>query len=149
MRATLAVIAFLALTAARGAAQTSIEGRWVNPSHSVIINIAACGDSLCGTVQWATAQAKQDASSGTDALVGTQLLTDLQQKGELWEGKLFVPDQNLHVEAKLEPAGDQQLKVSGCALDGMVCDSQLWARAAGPLPASHRTRKGRSLRRPA
>jgi uncharacterized protein (DUF2147 family) len=136
MRTILAIVAFAGLTGAQNAAQPSIEGRWANPSHSVIIDIAACGEALCGTVQWATAQAKQDASKGTDALVGTQLLTGLEQKGAQWQGKLFVPDQKLHVEAKLQPSGGRQLKVSGCAMDGMVCDSELWARADGPLPAS-------------
>jgi uncharacterized protein (DUF2147 family) len=135
MRTSFAVIAFLALTAAQAPASSSIEGRWANPSHSVIIDIAACGSSLCGTVAWASAQARQDASKGTAALIGTQLLTGLQPKGALWEGQLFVPDKNLHVEAKLQSAGAEQLKVSGCALDGMVCDSQLWARSNGPLPA--------------
>ena len=136
MRTTLAVIALLALTAAQEPGSPSIEGRWANPSRSVIIDIAACGNSLCGTVAWASAQARQDAGKGTGALVGTQLLTGLQPKGALWEGELFVPDKNLHVEAKLESAGEEQLKVSGCALDGMVCDSQLWARSTGPLPAA-------------
>lgn len=128
MRSILAAIAFLALTAAQGAPQAPIEGRWINPTHSVIVDIAQCGDAMCGTVQWATAQAKQDAAKGTPTLVGTQLLTELQQKGDTWEGKLFVPDQNLRLEAKLQPEGDQQLKISGCAVGGLICDSQLWTR---------------------
>lgn len=132
---TVIVTALLGL-AAQAATPASIEGRWVNPSHSVIIDIAACGTALCGTVQWATAKAKQDASKGTAELVGTQLVTGLEQKGALWEGQLFVPDQNLHVEAKIEAGGDEQLKVSGCAMDGMICDSQMWNRADGPLPAA-------------
>ena len=136
MRGFLAIIALLGLTAAQDAPPTSIEGRWVNPAHSVIIDIAQCGDAKCGTVQWASAQAKHDASKGAPNLVGTQLLTDLQQKGDLWEGRLFVPDQNMRVTAKLQPTGAEQLKVSGCAMDGIVCDSQLWGRAEGPLPAA-------------
>ena len=130
-----AIIAFLILAASQAAPQTSIEGRWVNPSNSVIIAIAACGDAWCGTVQWASAQAKEDASKGTaDSLVGSQLLTNLLPKGDVWEGKLFVPDENLHATAKLEPVGDQQLKVSGCEIG--ICKSQVWNRADGPLPAT-------------
>jgi uncharacterized protein (DUF2147 family) len=128
MGSILAAIAFLALTAAQGDPQAPIAGRWINPDHSVIVDIAPCGDAMCGTVQWATAQAKQDAAKGTATLVGTQLLTELQPKGDIWEGKLFVPDKNLRVEAKLEPEGDQQLKVSGCAVGGLICDSELWTR---------------------
>ena len=133
---TILIIGLLGLAAAQETPPTSVEGRWINPTRSVIIDIAACGSALCGTVQWASAQAKQDASKGTATLVGTQLLTDLQPKRDMWEGKLFVPDQKMHVEAKLDPAGDQQLRVSGCAVGGLVCDSQLWTRAEGPLPTS-------------
>lgn len=114
------------------AAPTSIEGRWTNPGKSVIIDIAPCSDALCGTVQWATVQAQEDARKGTPQLIGTQLLTDLKAKADKWEGKLFVPDQKLRVTAKLELQGDGQLKVSGCEIG--ICKSQLWSRAEGPLP---------------
>ena len=111
---------------------SSIEGRWTNPDHSVIIDIAPCGGALCGTVAWATAQAQQDSHKNAPHLIGTQLLTGLQDNGGTWEGKLFVPDRNLHVEAKIQSESAGQLKVSGCEIG--ICKSQLWARADGPLP---------------
>lgn len=122
----------VALAAAQAGFPTSIEGRWINPSKTVIIAIAPCADALCGTVEWATAQAQQDARKGTPQLIGTQLLTDLKLKGDTWEGKLFVPDQKLHVEGKLQPQGADQLKVSGCEIG--ICKSQVWARVEGPPP---------------
>lgn len=127
-------LALIALAAAQAPTPASIEGRWINPSKTVIIAIAPCANSLCGTVQWATAQAQQDARKGTPQLIGTQLLTDLKLKGDTWEGKLFVPDQKLHVEGKLQPEGANQLKVSGCEIG--ICKSQVWARAEGPPPGA-------------
>jgi uncharacterized protein (DUF2147 family) len=126
-----AALAMLALAAADQ--PSSIEGRWVNPDHSVIVEIAQCGEALCGTVAWANAQAQQDARRGTPNLIGTQILSDLQQDGAMWKGKLFVPDANLRAEGKIEVAGTQ-LKVSGCELG--FCKSQMWTRAEGPLPRS-------------
>jgi uncharacterized protein (DUF2147 family) len=111
--------------------QPSIEGRWINPDRTVIVDIGPCETTLCGTVQWATEQAQQDARKGTPTLIGTQILTDLQQDGAAWKGKLFVPDEDLRAEAKIESDGTQ-LKVSGCVLG--FCKSQLWTRADGPLP---------------
>jgi len=134
MRA-LAVIAFLSLTAAQDAPK-GLEGRWANPSRSVILDIAPCGDTLCGTVAWASAEAQQDARKGTQQLVGTQLLTAIRPKGAIWRGRLFVPDENVRVTAKLQLVGTEQLKVSGCAMAGTICRSQVWNRADGPLPAS-------------
>ena len=131
----------LVLTLAALAAQThpppSIEGRWKSPGGNSIIEIAACGDSHCGTVAWASATAKQDSRKSTDQLVGTQLLSNLQQdaKGR-WHGKLFIPDKQMQVTAKLELIGEQQLKVSGCAAGRALCKSALWSRLDGPLPLS-------------
>ena len=117
------------------AAAASIEGLWRNPSSSVIIDISQCGDSLCGTVKWASAKAQQDARKGTSQLIGEQLLTNLEAKGSSWRGKLFVPDQKMRVNAKVQLVSDQVLKVSGCAMGKALCKSQLWTRTDGPLPS--------------
>jgi uncharacterized protein (DUF2147 family) len=111
---------------------TGLEGRWINPGRTVIVDIAQCGTAMCGTVQWATEQAQQDARKGTPNLIGTQLLTGLEQDGDVWKGRLFVPDQNIRAQGRIELAGDQ-LKVSGCEIG--ICKSQLWSRADGPLPS--------------
>jgi uncharacterized protein (DUF2147 family) len=128
----------LATFAIQAPAAPSLEGRWRSPGGNSIIAIAPCGESLCGTVAWASAKAKKDAAKGTDQLIGAQLLTNLQQdrKGGGWHGKLFVPDQNIRATAKLHLIGDQQLKVSGCAAGRALCKSSVWTRADGPLPAS-------------
>jgi uncharacterized protein (DUF2147 family) len=131
------LIALILAAAAQAPAPPSIEGLWRSPGGNSIISIGACGPSLCGTVAWASAQAKKDSSKATDRLVGTQLLTGLQQdrKG-IWRGKLFIPDKNMRVTAKIERVSDQQLKVSGCAAGRALCKSALWTRTDEPLPAS-------------
>lgn len=128
------LIAALAIQAAPNS--SLIEGRWKSPGGNSIIDIAPCGSALCGTVAWASARAKQDSRKATDQLVGTHLLTGLHQdsKGR-WQGKLFIPDKNMHVTAKIHPVSTQQLKVSGCAAGKSLCKSALWTRADGPLPA--------------
>jgi uncharacterized protein (DUF2147 family) len=128
----------LALTAAQTGAEPSIQGQWRSPGGNSIIAIAPCGSALCGTVAWASAQAKAASRKATDQLVGTQLLTGLQQRdnSSQWQGKLFIPDKNLHVTAKLQLVGQQQLKVSGCAAGRALCRSAIWTRADGPLPSS-------------
>jgi uncharacterized protein (DUF2147 family) len=53
----------------------------------------------------------------------------------VWEGKLFVPDRNLHVEAKIQSESANELKVSGCEIG--ICKSQLWTRAEGAAHSGH------------
>lgn len=115
--------------AMQAAAPASIEGMWRSPGGNSIIAIGPCGDSLCGTVAWASERAKKDASKATDHLVGTLLLTNLQldKKGR-WQGKLYIPDRNMRVTAKIVRLSDQQLKVSGCAAGKTLCKSTLWTR---------------------
>jgi uncharacterized protein (DUF2147 family) len=119
---------------AQESSQDSIEGRWRSPGGNSIIAIAPCGSSLCGTVDWASDKAKQDAAKVTDQLIGTQLLTGLQErKPGRWQGKLFIPDRNMRVTAKLQLVSSQQLKVSGCAA-AVLCSSQIWNRFDETLP---------------
>jgi uncharacterized protein (DUF2147 family) len=136
MRLLIASAALLLLTAAQAPA-TSIEGRWKSPGGNSIIDIAQCGGGLCGTVAWASAQAQQAAKKGTDQLIGAQILTSLAERGAgRWQGKLFIPDKNMRVTAKLQLVSPQQLKVSGCLAGGALCKSELWNRSDQPLPST-------------
>lgn len=131
------VIASALALAAVQANGGSIEGRWKSSGGNSIIDIAPCGSSWCGTVAWASAKAKKDAAKAAPQLVGTQLLTGLQQdKNGRWQGKIFIPDKNMRATAKIDVVSSQQLKVSGCAAGKALCKSALWTRAEGPLPAS-------------
>lgn len=130
------IILALAAQATTPNAMSSIQGMWRSPGGNSIISISSCGESLCGTVAWASDKGKKDAAKTTGQLVGTQLLTELQEdKNGVWRGKLFIPDKNMHVTAKIERVTDQQLKVSGCAVGRALCKSTLWAKVADlPLP---------------
>lgn len=131
------LLPMLVLAAQPAAQSAAIEGRWKSPGGNSIIAIAPCGDAMCGTVAWASAQAKQDSIKSTPQLVGTAVLTGLHQKdASHWQGRLFIPDQNMRVTAKIQALSAQQLKVSGCLAGKALCKSQLWNRFDGPLPAT-------------
>jgi uncharacterized protein (DUF2147 family) len=130
------LILALALTVVQ-AAPPSIEGQWRSPGGNSIIAIAPCGSMLCGTVAWASAAAKLASRKTVSQLIGTQLLTGLEQRpGGQWQGRLFIPDKNMRVTAKLQLVNAGQLKVSGCAAGRALCRSAVWARADGPLPGA-------------
>lgn len=131
----LALIAALAVQAAPSAS-SSIEGIWRSPGGNSIMKVAPCGESPCGTVAWASDRAKKDASKTTNQLVGTQLLTNLEQRKDgSWLGKLFIPDKNMRVTAKIQRLGPGQLRVSGCAAGKALCKAQVWTAFTADLPA--------------
>src|SRR6059058_3003370 len=102
MRSVTCALAIAAVLSAWPAG-AAIKGHWVNPSKSVVLNIAPCGKVLCGTVTWASEKAKRDSLKGTNQLVGSHLLTHLKaQSHDSWKGTIFVPDQNMHASAKLK-----------------------------------------------
>jgi uncharacterized protein (DUF2147 family) len=131
------LLAALALQATQSNSP-SIEGYWRSPGGNGIMKIAQCGDSPCGTVAWASDKAKKDASKTTSQLVGSQLLTGLKQRKDgSWTGKLFIPDKNMRVTAKIQLVGDQQLRVSGCLAGKALCHSDLWTRTTDPAAVSN------------
>jgi uncharacterized protein (DUF2147 family) len=124
----------LLIAVAAQANAAPIEGLWKNPTGSAIVAIAPCGNALCGKVVWASAGGQREVSRTTSHAVGTLVLTGLKPKGSGWTGKLFIPDDNIHVAAKLELLSGSQLKLTGCAVAGLICRSQVWARTQPPLP---------------
>jgi uncharacterized protein (DUF2147 family) len=126
----------IAALAAQAAASSPLDGIWRSPGGNSIIKIASCGDGPCGTVVWASDRAKKDASKTAAQLVGTQLLTALEEdKNGRWHGKLFIPDRNMRVTAKLQRLGPSQLKVSGCAAGKALCKAAVWTAFTADLPS--------------
>jgi uncharacterized protein (DUF2147 family) len=125
----LALATILPMPAA--AAEATLEGQWRNPSESVTMSISPCGEALCGRVLWASDKAMNDArKGGTDPLVGAVLLSEIVTLGEgRWNARLFVPDLKRVSRAKLRQLGTNRLKVTGCAVGGLLCKSQIWTRA--------------------
>jgi uncharacterized protein (DUF2147 family) len=128
-----ALIAALALQTGSG---PSIEGTWRSPGGNSIMKIASCAADPCGTVAWASDKAKKDSSKTTSQLVGTPLLTGLKQDAKgVWHGKLFIPDRNMRVTAKIQRVASNQLRVSGCVAGKALCKAAIWTAFTDPLPA--------------
>jgi uncharacterized protein (DUF2147 family) len=134
MRSAAAISALVALTAAQQPAHAPIEGLWRNPIGSAIIAIAPCGHALCGKVVWASARGRREASPGARNVVGTTVLTNVRPSHGRWAGNMFVPDDNIHVTARLQLLNARELKLSGCGLMGLICRAQVWTRTEPPLP---------------
>ena len=133
MRHLLFTAAILLATPAFAA--SPIEGSWTNPKHSVTVRIGPCGGGmLCGRVTAASGEARAAAADGgTENLIGTELLSGLEQTDEgSWHGQVFVPDIGRRAEADIHLLDRSHMEVQGCAVAGFMCKSQVWSRVAGP-----------------
>jgi len=107
-------------------AQATIEGRWANPHHSVIVNVARCGSAYCGTVSWAT---ERNRLRGTTP--GTRVLSDLRPAGDgTYRGSAFEPKRQMHGSATVRQVGPDVMMVKGCAVLGLICSEQRWTRVS-------------------
>ena len=136
MKTAATTLLIAAAAAAQPPVATPIEGQWKNPIGSAIIAIEPCRDALCGKVVWASARGRREASTSTSHVVGTVVLTGLKPTRDRWTGTLFIPDDNVHVAARLQLLGSRQLKLTGCAVAGLLCRTQIWTRSDGPLLSS-------------
>ncbi len=121
---------FAALTPASAAPAAPVEGRWTNPKHSIVIEVARCGPAWCGTVVAASAKAKANArKGGTENLVGTRILSGARPVGNgVYKGRGFVPRRNISAPATVRQRGPNVMEVEGCALAGLLCKEQRWTR---------------------
>lgn len=110
-------------------------GTWANPSNTVQVRFAPCGRGadaqlMCGTVVWASEQAKADAArGGSPRLVGTQLFTDFEEEEPgRWAGTVFIPDIGREVEGTITQIDARTLVGEGCLLGRLGCREQRWRR---------------------
>jgi uncharacterized protein (DUF2147 family) len=136
MERILAKIGLLALAATvpvTASAQAALEGEWRNPKGSVVVKVAPCGSSWCGTVVDASAKAKRSArKGGTDPLIGTRILSNLRPAGnDRFKGHVFDPKRNIRAPATIKVIGPNAIEVRGCAIAGiLLCKEQRWTRVS-------------------
>lgn len=126
------VMGLLAMAGAAQAApkQESAYGVWQNPSGSVRMRIAPCGQQICGKVIYANERAKADAARGGNPdFIGVNLLRDFNRTGPgSWSGQVFVPDINRTVSGTLVKGSPRSITVRGCVLGRVGCRDQVWTK---------------------
>ncbi|WP_349677692.1 DUF2147 domain-containing protein [Haematobacter sp. UBA3484] len=118
-----------AMTGGAAFAADPVQGAWLTQpddnGHYGRVEIAPCGDRLCGTL---TAAFGADGKSVPSDRIGKRIVWDMQPAGggRYENGQIFAPDRGKTYASKMSMAGDK-LTVSGCVL--ILCRSQVWSRA--------------------
>ena len=124
--------------AAAATTANPIIGRWYTPGAKAVVDIAACGKQLCGTIISAapfpaTGAPPRDSRNPDPALrnrsiVGVRLLSGFIPDGSGWKsGTIYNPTNGKTYRSELAFGGDGRLKVSGCV--AIFCQTQIWRRA--------------------
>jgi len=120
------VVLLVCATPSTASAQMTLEGKWANPKHSVIVHVAPCGSALCGTVSWASANNREKGTTP-----GMRVLSDLRPAGDgIYKGSAYEPKRDIHGSATVRQAGPNVMVVKGCAMWGLICKEQRWTRVS-------------------
>lgn len=137
-----AALSLLALGAcAQQQAATSVKpaeaaqiGRWVTESGNLEVDIAPCGQALCGTVARVIANTSMSdpskAMEGPSPL-GMKILTDFvpTTAGE-WQGQIFNRENGKTYDCLMSLNAPDQMKLHAYVGTPMMGKSQIWRRVA-------------------
>ena len=114
-----------------------VTGLWATPSNGGQVEIARCGNSLCGKLVTSTPikadPARKDAKNKDEAqrgrpLKGLQMLYDFTGGPTKWTGgKVYNPEDGGTYSGTIELVSDNELKLKGCIV-APLCKTQKWTR---------------------
>lgn len=125
-RVFLSIVA-ITIAASPAAARDPIEGLWKH--GPMIVEIAPCGDDLCGTVVKASPLQQQKAERGSGTrLIGSRLITGIEPTGPgSYRGRVFAADRNVYASGTVHQLSPNELEVKGCVLM-VICKSRTYQR---------------------
>lgn len=109
-------------------------GRWVTESGNLEVDIAPCGQALCGTVAKVIAnRSMSDPSKAMDgpSPLGLKILTDFVPTGAgEWQGQIFNRENGKTYDCLMSLNAPDQLKLHAYVGTPMMGKSQIWRRVA-------------------
>ena len=120
-------------------------GVWVTSDAEAHIKVNPCADQLCAQIVWLknpidSATGKQpldknnpDVEKRKLPIMGLQLFQSMRPTAaNIWKGKIYNPDDGKSYDATVT-FEDLKLKVKGCGLGGLICQTETWTRSTQPL----------------
>ncbi|MBV9113036.1 MAG: DUF2147 domain-containing protein [Hyphomicrobiales bacterium] len=110
-------------------------GEWLIEDGDARVRIVPCGGELCGNVAWIKEGAptvdvnNPDPAKRSRPLLGSAVLLGLKPSGAgEWTGSLYDAENGRTYVGKLTIIDERHVKVAGCVLGGLICESQTWSR---------------------
>jgi uncharacterized protein (DUF2147 family) len=135
IRTALIAAAFAAVSGSAFAAD--VTGLWATPGNGGQVEIARCGNSLCGKLVTSNNikadptlkdSKNKDESQRSRTLKGLQMLYDFTGGPTKWTGgKVYNPEDGGTYSGTIEQLSDTKLKLKGCIV-APFCKTQVWNR---------------------
>lgn len=137
LRGLLAIVFAVALARLVPIAVSAADatGEWLIEDGDARVRIAPCGADLCGTVAWIKEGSptvdvnNPDPAKRSRPLIGSEVLLGLKPSGTSeWTGSLYDAENGRTYVGKLTIVDERHIKVAGCVLGGLICETQTWTR---------------------
>ncbi len=124
-------------TLATPASAQSVFDNWTTEDGRAVVTIARCGSSVCGTISrvLVSMEANQrDVNNPNPRLrnrtiQGLRVLSGFTRDGNRYRGgQIYDPENGREYNARFRLLNANTLRVTGCVLGGIVCQSQDWRR---------------------
>lgn len=131
--AAFAGLALLSVAAAQAPRPGDVAGLWIDHTGQGAVEIAPCGDRVCGRVVWLKNPAHKSKSG--KLICGTQVLGELQARtNSAWEdGWIYNPEDEERFSAALKLVSANVLEVTGYLGIKLLGETFTWKRATAPL----------------
>jgi uncharacterized protein (DUF2147 family) len=125
----------LSIVSPLAVAAADATGEWLIEDGDARVRIAPCGADLCGSVAWIKEGSptvdvnNPDPAKRSRPLLGSAVLLGLKPSGAgEWTGSLYDAENGRTYVGKLTILDERHIKVAGCVLGGLICESQTWTR---------------------
>lgn len=136
------VAAFVAAAAAPGlVAADDLKGRWVTSKNNVAIEMFACGEAICGRIDWLSkpydpdGALKRDEANPDPALrarpwCGITVVTGLRQTADgVWEGgEAYSPKDGRRYALEVVARDEGAMEVRGFVGHRLLGKTETWTR---------------------
>lgn len=128
--------ALMMLAAGPAQARDNVNGLWLTENGRAVVELAPCGNSLCGALHWLHPEARQydyknsNAELRTTPLCGLKILWGFQPDGPVaWkDGTIYKADDGDIYNAQLSLRDDGKLHLRGYVGVPMFGKTQTWTR---------------------
>lgn len=140
-RLACALLAVLFAATAAGAKSRTPTGIWLHANKRIQVEIAECGDRLCGTIVWFRWPNDEDGLPLVDLLnpdprlrdrplLGLRVLTGLRRTGDnVWtDGEIYNPDDGVVYQTQMFVADDRTLRVRAYLGVPLLGRTLIWTR---------------------
>lgn len=116
------------------AGPTDVAGVWLIKDGTGHVEIAPCGQSMCGAIVWgregsgpSTDVKNPEPSLRSRQLIGLRILENFTRRENGWmNGRIYDPKTGNTYRSELAARADGTLGVKGCV--GPICRTEIWRR---------------------